>query len=424
MAPGAGDLAVFHRFAKAMVMPGQFFAEHAIGSHLFYGELVLIGAKKERIFQSPEALGEYRSSLHGGFHAQYIYLIIVPVEMLEIFLHVLKFGAKIKGSAAPIAIGAARNCILYLYRMERPLVSVVLCTYNGAKYLAAQVDSILRQTYKPLELIISDDASADGTAEALRKYENNPHARIFYQEKNIGLTRNFEFAAAKANGQMIAFSDQDDVWVNDKIEKLVNAIGDKPLVYSDSLLTDAEGNSLGKKLSDLKKMYSGEDSRGYILHSCVWGHGMLITRRLLEQSLPMPPEIHHDIWIVYQAFLHGGIKYLDEVLTYYRQHSDSTSQTLPDKTRVDPGRSRYNEYKKKLRWIELMQQHERPALQPFYQKLVQLYRAKEQQAYVFPLVTFMLRYRKEIFMYSKKGFASQLVEILKQGRGEKSSYEL
>jgi glycosyltransferase involved in cell wall biosynthesis len=303
--------------------------------------------------------------------------------------------------------------------MERPLVSVVLCTYNGEKYLAAQVDSILRQTYRPLELVISDDASVDGTSDLLKTYEGNPHVRIFYQEKNTGLTRNFEFAAGKAKGQLIAFSDQDDVWVDDKIEKLVNAIGDKPLVYSNSLLTDAEGNSIGKKLSDLKKMYSGDDSRGYILYSCVWGHGMLITRRLLEQSLPMPPEVHHDIWIVFQAFLHGGIKYFDEVLTYYRQHHDSTSQTLPDKSRVNPGRTRYKEYKKKLHWIELMQQHERPALQPFYQELVKLYRAKEQKGYVFPLVSFMLRYRKEIFRYSRKGFASQFVEILKQARGEK-----
>lgn len=303
--------------------------------------------------------------------------------------------------------------------MERPLVSIVLCTYNGVKYLVGQIDSILRQAYKPIELIISDDASTDGTVELLKQFEDNPLTRIFYQEKNIGLTRNFEFAARQATGQFIAFSDQDDVWVGDKIEKLVNAIGDKPLVYSNSLLTDANGHSMGKKLSDLKRMYSGDDSRGYILYSCVWGHGMLIKRDLLQRSLPMPAGIHHDIWIVFQAFLHGGIRYLDEVLTHYRQHSDSTSQTLPDKSRVKPATTRYNEYKKKLHWIELMQQHERPALQPFYRQLVQLYRAKEHKAYVFPLVSFMLRYRKEIFMYSKKGFVSQLVEILKQARGER-----
>jgi glycosyltransferase involved in cell wall biosynthesis len=304
--------------------------------------------------------------------------------------------------------------------MERPLVSVVLCSYNGGKYLAQQVDSILRQSYSPFELIISDDASTDGTREVLKQYEHHVAVRIFYGEKNIGLTRNFAFASGKAKGQLIAFSDQDDIWLENKIDKLVAAIGDSPLLYSDSLLVDETGNSLHKRLSDLKRMYTGDDSRCYILYSCVWGHGMLITRKLLERSLPMPEDIHHDIWIAFQAFQQGGIKYLNEVLTWYRQHPDSTSQTLPGN---DAGRiksSRFTEYKKKLRWIELMQQHERPELQPFYHQLLKLYAAKERQRYVFSLVRFMLKYQKEIFMLSGKGWVSQFIEILKQARGERA----
>ena len=300
------------------------------------------------------------------------------------------------------------------------MVSVVLCTYNGAKFLAAQIESIFRQTYHPLELIISDDASVDNTLQVLKNYENHPAINIFYQRENIGLTKNFAFAAGQAKGELISFSDQDDIWIENKIEKLVAAIGNSPLVYSDSLLVDEAGNIINKRLSDLKRMYSGDDSRGYILYSCVWGHGMMITKKLLERSMPMPAEVHHDIWIVYQAFLNGGIKYIDEVLTYYRQHSDSASQTLPEKNSRRIKDDRYTAYKKKLRWIELMQQHERLEFQPFYQDLYKLYAAKEKKSYVFPLVRFMLKHRKEIFMFSKKGFASQLVEILKQGRGEKA----
>lgn len=303
--------------------------------------------------------------------------------------------------------------------MERPLVSVVLCTYNGAKYIAGQVDSILAQNYRPLELIISDDASTDGTQTILKNYATEPGVHIFYQEKNTGVTNNFAFAASKAKGELIAFSDQDDSWMENKIEKLAGAIGDSPLVYSNSLLVDEEGKSLGIKLSDLKRMYSGDDSRGYILYSCVWGHGMLITRELLERSLPMPEQVHHDIWITYQAFLSGGIKYLDEVLTRYRQHKDSLSQTLPDRDKTRIKDSRYLAYKKKLDWIKLMQQHERPAYQPFYQQLVSLFAEKEKRAYVFPLVRFMCKYRKYFFMLSTKGMADNIVEILKYGRGER-----
>lgn len=170
--------------------------------------------------------------------------------------------------------------------MEKPLVSVVLCTFNGASYLAEQVDSILAQTYAPLELIISDDASEDNTRHVLQRYENNPAVRILYQEKNIGLTQNYARAASESKGRFIAFSDQDDIWVKDKIEKLVNAIGSSPLVYSDSLLVDETGRSMRMRLSGLKRMYTGTDSRGYILYSCVWGHGMLITRDLLNDAYP------------------------------------------------------------------------------------------------------------------------------------------
>lgn len=306
--------------------------------------------------------------------------------------------------------------------MNNALVSVVLCTYNGDKFLAEQIDSVLRQTYAPLELIICDDASADGTREILKRYENNPVVRIFLQEKNIGLIKNFAFATEQAQGTLVAFCDQDDIWLEHKIETLVDGMGSAPLVYSDSLLVDEKGNSLNKKLSDLRKMYSGTDSRGYILYSCVWGHGMLITKQLLKKSSPMNEEIHHDIWLVFQAFLHGGIKYHGEVLTHYRQHSNSSSITLPQKLPSRNSDQRYTDYKRRLRWITILQQHERPEFQPFYKKLLSLYTKNEQQEYVFPLVFFMLKYRRAMFMLTQKNCFSHFIEILKLARGERKTY--
>ena len=301
--------------------------------------------------------------------------------------------------------------------MGNPLVSVVLCSYNGAAHIAQQIDSILEQNWKPLELIISDDNSTDGTKQVLSRYEHHPGVQVFYQPVNTGLARNFAFAAKQARGEMIAFADQDDIWLSGKIEALVDSRGNYPLVYSDSLLVDEYGNSLHKRLSDLRKMYTGEDSRGYILYSCVWGHGMLVTRALLERSYPMPPGIHHDIWLAFMAFLNGGIKYHDQVLTHYRQHGRSSSITLPQPQGSRDQKQRYNDYAKKLEWIRLMQQNERPVYQPFYKKLLKLYSKKRDGKYVFPLLNFMLKNRKSIFMFSKKGFLSQLVEILKQARG-------
>ena len=76
---------------------------------------------------------------------------------------------------------------------------MVLCTYNGVNYLRQQLDSILAQSYRPLELIISDDASTDGTVALLKSYEAHPEVTIFFQEKNLGISANYSFASAKCN---------------------------------------------------------------------------------------------------------------------------------------------------------------------------------------------------------------------------------
>ena len=305
--------------------------------------------------------------------------------------------------------------------MDLPLVSVVMCTYNGAAFLTEQIESILGQTYPNFELIISDDASTDGTTEILNKYAGHPFVKLFYQDKNKGLVMNFAFATEQSSGTYIAYSDQDDVWKENKLERLVASIGDHALVYSDSILTDEKGNSLGKKLSDLRNMYSGKDSRGYILYNCVWGHGMLVKKSVVEKSQPMPPGIHHDVWLAFRAITVGGIVYLDEVLTYYRQHHSSSSKTLPQKTEARKYSKRWEDYIKQVEWIDLMYANERPEYRPFYQQLLNVYRTKEKGKFSWPLFSFMMKYRKKLFMFSKKNYLSQLVEIMKQARGEKRS---
>jgi glycosyltransferase involved in cell wall biosynthesis len=299
--------------------------------------------------------------------------------------------------------------------MEKPLLSVVLCTYNGVHYLRQQLDSILAQSYRPFELIISDDASTDGTIELLRSYQDHPQIRLFFQEKNLGLSANYSFASAHAKGELIAYADQDDIWMPGKLEKLAAAIGESPLVYSDSLLIDEHGLSLNKKLSDLKSMYDGTDSRPYIIYSCVWGHGMMVKRSLLERCLPIPPAVHHDIWITFQAFKYGGIKYHNEVLTHYRQYDSAANRAHYKFRMVTKAEKRYRAYKQKLEWITIMKEHERAEYQPFYERFQYLFEERQKKTYSWPLVFFMLRHRKKFFLLSKKWFLSNLVEIIKYG---------
>src|SRR5689334_6476928 len=108
--------------------------------------------------------------------------------------------------------------------MDRPLISIVLCTFNGARFLEDQVESILNQTYPNIELLISDDASIDESIIILKKYEHHPLVKLFYNKQNVGFAKNFETAAMLTKGNYIAFSDQDDIWLPDKIEKLYTAI--------------------------------------------------------------------------------------------------------------------------------------------------------------------------------------------------------
>ncbi|MBO4557457.1 MAG: glycosyltransferase [Bacteroidales bacterium] len=104
-------------------------------------------------------------------------------------------------------------------------VSVVMCTYNGAKYLPEQLDSILAQTCHADEIIVQDDLSTDGTMAVLHEYaRKDPRIKVFSTEESRGINHNFITAIEKAQGDLIAWSDQDDIWAEDKIEKLKAAL--------------------------------------------------------------------------------------------------------------------------------------------------------------------------------------------------------
>ena len=98
-------------------------------------------------------------------------------------------------------------------------VDILVATYNGEKYLKEQLDSILNQTYNNIRIIISDDNSTDGTRDILKQYEANNKITVFYQENNLGYIKNFEFLLKKVENDIYMLSDQDDVWMPEKIEK-------------------------------------------------------------------------------------------------------------------------------------------------------------------------------------------------------------
>ena len=111
--------------------------------------------------------------------------------------------------------------------MANKLVSVAMATYNGEKYLVEQLDSILTQTHPIYEIIIVDDGSSDKTLDILNSYQDKfGNIKVYPNSENLGVVKSFERAIMLTSGDYIALSDQDDVWSNDKIAKLVDALGD------------------------------------------------------------------------------------------------------------------------------------------------------------------------------------------------------
>ncbi len=111
---------------------------------------------------------------------------------------------------------------------------------------------MLAQTYENIEIIAVDDRSTDDTVRILRDYAvRDTRIKVFVNERNLGFIRNFEKGATLSAGKWISFCDQDDYWFPEKIEKMVRAIGDQPMIYCDSVLCDEDLQPQGKKISDL-----------------------------------------------------------------------------------------------------------------------------------------------------------------------------
>lgn len=233
-----------------------------------------------------------------------------------------------------------------------PLVSVVLGTYNGEAYLEEQLRSVLAQTYTHLEIIAVDDRSTDGTVGILRDFAaRDARIKVFVNDRNLGFIRNFEKGATLSTGKWISFCDQDDYWFPEKIEKMVRAIGDQPMIYCDSVLCDQDLQPQGKRISDLVHYQSFYDCRQLCVFSRMYGHATLITRALFDKASPFLDDMPHDGWLAFHATLYGGVGYLPEVLVKYRQHADNVFGVVGRKRKKITRQQRVERKKRELAQI-------------------------------------------------------------------------
>lgn len=229
-----------------------------------------------------------------------------------------------------------------------PLVSVAMATYNGARYIREQLDSIIGQTYPNIEIVLVDDGSSDSTMQILEQYRQQyPFISVHRNEVNMGVTPTFEKAISLCKGEYIALSDQDDIWMPEKISVLVKEIGQHDAVYGNSLLVDVQGTSLNKTFSDLMNIQTYYCGSPFLLSNSVPGHAMLMKRSFVEKVLPLPKNIFFDLWLGFCAAGNNGIRYVDQILVHYRQHDANVVGTVKSSNKKKK-RTKYDEFDFKL----------------------------------------------------------------------------
>lgn len=210
-----------------------------------------------------------------------------------------------------------------------------MAAYNGEKYIADQLDSILKQISLQDELIVSLDPCRDGTRQILLDYQKeHPNLKIF-RGPGRGIMNNFENGLRKASGDIIFLCDQDDVWAENKVESVKKAFENPQvlLVMHDCAITD-------EKLHITKDSYyafhkSSPSFAANILRNSYVGACMAFRRELLAHVLPFPQNVAmHDQWIGLVASRHGKVKWLPDCLLYYRRHPQNASPIQPSIRKV------------------------------------------------------------------------------------------
>lgn len=279
--------------------------------------------------------------------------------------------------------------------MNNPLVSIALCTFNGASYLSQQLESLFAQSYRYFEIVAFDDRSSDGTVEILKEFaRRDARLRFSVNPRTVGLNRNFEQAFLECRGEFIAPCDQDDLWHTDKIAALLSAIGEHKLAYCNSEFVDTDENSLNMHVSDLRRMITTDDPSALLFNNCVSGHATLFARDILDVALPIPDEFDYDWWLAACAAALGGIVYTGRPLVKYRQHTNNASDLLGKQNRNMSPRYRgfrILDIQSIGRKIALLSQLPGPH-QPFLTKLDRLWRSRESQWFSFELACLLARH--------------------------------
>jgi rhamnosyltransferase len=207
--------------------------------------------------------------------------------------------------------------------MDLPLVHVLMCTFNGEPYLREQLDSIFCQQGVNIKLYVNDDGSTDSTLEILNEYRRNHDVKISFSER-IGSTKGFLRLIQECDtADYFSFSDQDDIWKDNKLITLISQIEDEnfpTLVFSNRNYIGGSGGVVGNSKTKSSACYF----KYALWENLAPGNTQLINkpgRRLLLAGLPPGEILYFDSWLFLLFSLVGNVKFVDTRLVNYRLHA-------------------------------------------------------------------------------------------------------
>lgn len=212
--------------------------------------------------------------------------------------------------------------------MSEIRASVAMAVYNGERYIKEQIDSVLERMGPKDELVISYDRSTDSTRQIIDGYAaGDTRVKVVEHEKPSGAQANFTNAVMHCRGEYIFLADQDDIWIGDKIERVVQKFEQSgaDLVVHDGYMADGELNPLPKTIFERFGTYDSPVRN--IIKCTYWGCCMAFRSHVREYVCPFPTEnkVGHDLWLGVLVGFHGKIARLDECLMMHRLHDSNVS---------------------------------------------------------------------------------------------------
>ena len=238
-----------------------------------------------------------------------------------------------------------------------PRISVVMCTYNGERFLREQMDSILAQDLAPYEVIVQDDQSADATWSILEEYHaaHPDVVKIFRNPERLGFNANFRTVLQRAAGDFVAISDQDDVWFPQKLRRQAATIGTADCCVS-QYYTDPEYRLPLRQLVTPKLQFEH-----LLFYDCTPGHTMLLRRDFVQNLPAWDDRFFYDWWLSLHAFIGRGIVCTPEPLNWHRHYAGSATTFVARKG--------------------LFRQPEHPTWQPYVVGLYRRYRLQRRETW-------------------------------------------